>query len=74
MNPSGSSLADWLLRLESYSPHEIELGLDRVLEVLKRLELALPERIFHISGTNGKGSSVAFAEALLSQSGAGMGS
>jgi len=74
MNPSGSSLADWLLRLASYSPHEIELGLDRVLEVLKRLKLALPERIFHISGTNGKGSSVAFAEALLSQSGASIGS
>ncbi len=74
MNSSGSSLADWLIRLESYSPHEIELGLDRVREVIERLELALPQQIFHISGTNGKGSSVAFAEALLSQSGARIGS
>ena len=73
MNLSGSSLADWLIRLENYSPYEIELGLDRVLEVIERLELVLPKRIFHISGTNGKGSSVALAQALLSQSGASIG-
>ena len=74
MNPSGSSLADWLIRLESYSPHEIELGLDRVCAVIERLELALPRQIFHIAGTNGKGSSVAFAQALQSQTGARIGS
>ena len=74
MNPSGSSLADWLIRLESYSPHEIELGLDRVRAVIERLELALPRQIFHIAGTNGKGSSVAFTQALLSKTGARIGS
>ena len=73
MNRSGSSLADWLIRLESFSPHEIDLGLDRVLDVIERLELVLPEQVFHIAGTNGKGSSVALAEALLSQSGASIG-
>ena len=73
MNQSASSLADWLIRLESFSPHEIELGLDRVLAVIGRLDLVLPERVFHVAGTNGKGSSVAFAQALLSQSGARVG-
>ena len=74
MNPSGSSLADWLVRLESFSPHEIELGLDRVLDVIDRLETTLPGRVLHVAGTNGKGSSVAMAQALLSESGETVGS
>lgn len=69
MSSAAATLADWLLRLESFSPHEIELGLDRTQVVLERLKLELPERIFHIAGTNGKGSSVAFAQALLQQGG-----
>lgn len=74
MNRHGSLLADWLVRLESFSPHEIELGLDRVRAVLDRLQPQLPGRVFHVAGTNGKGSSVALADALLSQSGALVGS
>ncbi|MCH7898414.1 MAG: bifunctional folylpolyglutamate synthase/dihydrofolate synthase [Proteobacteria bacterium] len=73
MSHSGSSLADWLLRLESFSPQEIQLGLERVLAVIERLDLAMPDTTFHIAGTNGKGSSVAFAQALLSASGAVVG-
>ena len=69
MSQSGSTLADWLVRLESFSPHEIELGLERVLDVIEQLDLSLPEPIFHVAGTNGKGSSVAFAQALLSEPG-----
>jgi dihydrofolate synthase / folylpolyglutamate synthase len=74
MNPSGSSLADWLVRLETFSPHEIELGLDRVLDVISRLDVTMPRRVFHIAGTNGKGSSVAMTQALLSESGETVGS
>jgi len=74
MNPSGSSLADWLVRLESFSPHEIELGLDRVLDVIGRLEMTPPRRVLHVAGTNGKGSSVAMAQALLSELGETIGS
>jgi dihydrofolate synthase/folylpolyglutamate synthase len=74
MNRNGSSLADWLVRLESFSPHEIDLGLDRVQAVLDRLQPTLPRRIFHITGTNGKGSSVAFAAALLALSNERIGS
>jgi dihydrofolate synthase/folylpolyglutamate synthase len=68
VNAPGSSLATWLARLETFSPHEIDLGLGRVLLVLERLELRYPETVFHIAGTNGKGSSVALAESLLLQS------
>ena len=69
MSAAGGKLADWLARLESFSPHEIELGLERVLEVLERLGLVLPELVLHIAGTNGKGSSVAMAQALLTAAG-----
>ncbi len=60
-----SALADWLARLENYSPVEIVLGLERVDEVLERLNLAPPPTVLHFAGTNGKGSSVAMAESLL---------
>lgn len=62
-------LADWLARLESFSPHEIDLGLERVNEVLDRLQIKLPPRILTIAGTNGKGSSVAMAASLLTAAG-----
>jgi len=62
-----------LVRLDSYSPHEIHLGLERVLAVIERLDIAMPDTTFHIAGTNGKGSSVAFAQAMLSGSGAVVG-
>ncbi len=73
MSHSGSSLTDWLLRLERFSPHEIQLGIERVLAVIERLDIAMPDTTFHIAGTNGKGSSAAFAQAMLSGSGAVVG-
>lgn len=69
----GATLADWLVRLESLSPHEIDLGLQRVQLVLQKLALQRPDTVLHVAGTNGKGSSVALAEALLMQSGAVIG-
>jgi dihydrofolate synthase/folylpolyglutamate synthase len=59
------SLPDWLAWLETLSPHEIDLGLERVLEVLGRLELRKPARVFHVAGTNGKGSCAAMLEGML---------
>lgn len=66
-------LADWLARLETISCREIDLGLERVARVLERLELPPARRVFHIAGTNGKGSSVAMLEALLRPTGARIG-
>jgi len=71
MNQPGSfkSLSDWLPWLETLSPREIVLGLDRVHVVLDRLDLARPKWVISIAGTNGKGSSAAMLEALLGQNG-----
>ena len=69
MLPSGAPLSDWLTWLESLSPTEINLGLARVQRVLERLDLPRPEHVLLIAGTNGKGSSVAMAGALLRAAG-----
>jgi dihydrofolate synthase/folylpolyglutamate synthase len=62
-------LSAWLSWLESLSPREIDLGLERVHDVLGRLDIEYPEHVLTIAGTNGKGSSVALAAALLSAAG-----
>lgn len=69
MLPAGSPLPAWLAWLETLHPAEIELGLDRVRAVLERLEVVLPEHVLIVAGTNGKGSSVAMASALLQAAG-----
>lgn len=67
------ALSDWLLRLESLSAREIDLGLERVEQVLDRLSLHLPDTVIHVAGTNGKGSCVAMLEALLGKAGVRVG-
>jgi len=67
LNPTGSfqNLNDWLPWLETLSPREIVLGLDRVQAVLDRLSIRRPRLVINVAGTNGKGSSVAMLEAIL---------
>lgn len=67
------TLNQWLSWLETLSPHEIDLGLARVLEVMARLQLAKPARVVHVAGTNGKGSCAAMLEALLRKTGGRVG-
>jgi dihydrofolate synthase/folylpolyglutamate synthase len=69
MLPAGAPLSAWLSRLETLSPVEIDLGLERVRAVLDRLDVHTPEHVLLIAGTNGKGSSVAMADALLRAAG-----
>jgi dihydrofolate synthase/folylpolyglutamate synthase len=71
MNPTGSftSLQDWLPWLETLSPREIVLGLERVEDVLGRLSIKRPKLVVNVAGTNGKGSSVAMLEAVLRKDG-----
>lgn len=71
---SSSSFADWLRWLERLSPKQIELGLDRVAEVKRRLRLPSPARLLTVGGTNGKGSSVALLVQLLRRDGRTVGS
>lgn len=73
MAPAGLQLTDWLARLETLSPKDIDLGLERVQAVLGKLDLKTPQCVLHIAGTNGKGSSVAMLQALLAESGMSVG-
>lgn len=73
MNDVASPLAEWLTRLETLSPREIDMGLERVDRVLARLALPRPQFVIHVAGTNGKGSSVAMLESLLSKTGTSIG-
>lgn len=67
---AGATVDQWLSYLEALHPTEIELGLDRVLVVLRRLFPRKPSgRIITVAGTNGKGSAVASLEALLQAAG-----
>jgi len=64
------TLQDWLARLERQHPRAIDLGLERVREVADRMRLGKPARcVITVGGTNGKGSTVAFIEAIARASG-----
>jgi len=69
-----SALAAWLARQEKSHSSSIDLGLARVREVARRLELLTvahpPHRkVITVGGTNGKGSTVAFIDAILRAAG-----
>jgi dihydrofolate synthase/folylpolyglutamate synthase len=60
-----------LERLGTLSPRNDTLGLERVSEILARLgnpERSLPP-VFHVAGTNGKGSTCAFLRAAIEAAG-----
>jgi len=67
--PSGLPLADWLARLEQLHPSAIDLGLARVQRVKDALGLAPTFPLIIVGGTNGKGSTCAYLEAILSAAG-----
>ncbi|MEO8444798.1 MAG: bifunctional folylpolyglutamate synthase/dihydrofolate synthase, partial [Gammaproteobacteria bacterium] len=53
------SVADWLRWQESLHARPIDLGLERVREVVVRLGLKPPAgRVITVAGTNGKGSTI----------------
>jgi len=65
-----NTLEEWLSWQEQLYPQVIDLGLHRVQALLKALDLTQPGfPILTIGGTNGKGSSVSFAEAMLRAAG-----
>ncbi len=67
---SEQGLAVWLSRLEQLHPKEIELGLDRVASVAARMGIDCPgARVVTVAGTNGKGTTVAALDALLTHAG-----
>ncbi len=68
-NSSMNSLDSWLAHCERLHPHTIDMGLDRVQEVVKRLGLHFEACVITVAGTNGKGSTCAMLEACLLQAG-----
>lgn len=64
------TLDDWLDHLSLTHPADIELGLERVAAVWRALGAPTPAlHVVTVAGTNGKGSSVAFLEAILGAAG-----
>jgi dihydrofolate synthase/folylpolyglutamate synthase len=67
---SRAPLEHWLQRLATIHPREIELGVERVRAVAERLELLpVAQPVVTVAGTNGKGSTVAVLDALLTEAG-----
>jgi dihydrofolate synthase/folylpolyglutamate synthase len=65
-----NTLDDWLRWQETLHPRAIELGLERIRSVLRRLQPdAPPFAVITVGGTNGKGSCVAFLDAILRAAG-----
>ncbi len=65
-----STLAEWLRWQETLHPKTIELGLERVRTVLRRLQPeTAPFLVITVGGTNGKGSCVALLDAMLRAAG-----
>jgi dihydrofolate synthase / folylpolyglutamate synthase len=68
------TLAEWLALHESVHPKAIDMDLTRVTRVAEALALTQPAfRVITVAGTNGKGSTVAHADALLRALGAATG-
>ncbi|HQR52498.1 MAG TPA: bifunctional tetrahydrofolate synthase/dihydrofolate synthase [Burkholderiales bacterium] len=63
------SLVEWLAYLEQLHPTTIAMGLERVARVLDSLALRPVWPIVTVGGTNGKGSTCAMLESILSAGG-----
>jgi dihydrofolate synthase/folylpolyglutamate synthase len=63
------SLESWLAFIEQQHPKTIALGLERVGEVLRRLQIELRCAVITVAGTNGKGSTCAMLESILHAAG-----
>jgi dihydrofolate synthase / folylpolyglutamate synthase len=63
------TLAEWLEYCENLHTKQIDLGLERVREVAKRMDIRFECPVITVAGTNGKGSTCAMAESILSQAG-----
>ena len=68
------TLSQWLDWQQSLHPKSIDLGLERVTEMMARLGIERPARsVLTVGGTNGKGSVVAYLDAMLRAGGYSVG-
>jgi len=67
---AASVLAAWLERIEAMHPTEIELGLERIRQVARRLGVdSMPVPVITVAGTNGKGSTLRLMQVLAERHG-----
>ncbi|MCI2244644.1 bifunctional tetrahydrofolate synthase/dihydrofolate synthase [Xanthomonas sp. PPL568] len=72
---SMNTLPEWLAYIERQHPQDIAMGLERVRAVAARMRLTKPAKhVITVGGTNGKGSTVAFIEAIARAAGWRVGS
>jgi dihydrofolate synthase / folylpolyglutamate synthase len=64
-----STLAGWLEYIEALHPKSIVMGLERMREVIQRLNLQPKFPLIIVAGTNGKGSTCAMLEQFYTQAG-----
>ncbi len=69
MHTTFPTLDAWLAHCENLHPQAIDMGLARVGEVAKRLQLHFDCPVITVAGTNGKGSTCAMAEAIALSAG-----
>lgn len=68
------TLDEWLNKIENLHPVKWDLGLDRVGEVGRRLDVIKPAPVVYlVAGTNGKGSTCEYLEQLCLIKGIGVG-
>ena len=63
-----ASLTSWLSYIEEIHFNQIDLGLERVLQVKEKAGINPDFPIILVGGTNGKGSTCAFIESILNES------
>ena len=63
------NLQGWLSYIERLHPKAVDLGLERVAEVRNRLAASVHCPVIVVGGTNGKGSTCAMLEAILTAAG-----
>ena len=69
MHTTIDTLEGWLAHCERLHPHTIEMGLERVSEVARRMALRFDCPVITVAGTNGKGSTCAMIEAVAREAG-----
>ena len=63
------NLQEWLTHCERLHPQNIDMGLERVAAVAKKMGLQFACPVITVAGTNGKGSTCAMLESVLREAG-----
>ena len=68
-SPTPTTLDEWLALLEQRHFKQIDMGLERVMQVKQQLDIQFGCPVIMVAGTNGKGSTCAMLESILMRAG-----